>query len=79
MDSLTDILSRKDFDEPIESTVIKRYVQEKFDETVAVTIHEREIIIATPNATLAGTLRFKVLELRKLLDTNKRLVFRVGK
>lgn len=79
MDSLTDILSRKDFDEPMESTVIKKYVHEKFNETVAITIHEREIIIATPSAALASTLRFKVLELRKLLDTKKRLVFRVGK
>jgi hypothetical protein len=79
MDSLNDILSRKDFDEPAESLAIKRYVREKYDEAVAVTIREKEIIIAAPNASLANTLRFKVVDLRKLVGTEKRLVFRIGK
>lgn len=79
MDSLHDILSRKDFDEPVESLVIKKYVREKFDEAVAVQVREREIIIAAPSAALAGTLRMKVVELQKLLATDKRLIFRIGK
>ncbi|HEY1835425.1 MAG TPA: hypothetical protein VGG13_01235 [Candidatus Saccharimonadales bacterium] len=79
MDSLNDILSRKDFDERAESLAIKKYVREQFDETVAVQVREREIIIAAPSAALAGTLRIKTVELRRLLDTDKRLVFRIGK
>lgn len=74
-----DILSRKDFDEPPESLAIKKYVREKFDETVAIQVREREIIIAAPSAALAGTLRMKVVELQTLLATDKRLVFRIGK
>lgn len=79
MDSLYDILGRKDFDEPPEAVAIKKYVQEQFDETVAVTVREREIIIAAPNAALASTLRIRVLALQRLIGEQKRLVFRIGK
>lgn len=79
MDSLNDILSRKDFDEPPESAAIKNYVREKFDEAVAVTIREREIIIAAPSAALAATLRMNMLDLQRLVGDKRRLVFRIGK
>jgi hypothetical protein len=79
MDSLNDILARKDFDEPAEVRAIKQYVQEKFQESVAVTLREREIIIAAPSAALMGTLRMRITELQDLLETDKRLVFRIGK
>lgn len=79
MDSLSDILGRKDYDEPAEVLAIKKYVREQFDEAVAVTVREREIIIAAPNSTLAGALRMRVVALQRLIGENKRLVFRVGK
>jgi len=79
MDSLNDILSRKNFDEPAEASAIKKYVREQFDEAVAVTVREREIIIAAPSAALAGTLRTRVVALQRLIGEKKRLVFRVGK
>lgn len=79
MDSLKDILGSKDFDEPSESLAIKKYVREQFDETVAVTVREREIIVAAPSAALAGTLRLRTLALRKLVGDERRLVFRIGK
>lgn len=79
MDSLHSILSNKDFDEPPESRAIKKYVREQFNEHVAVTIREREIIIAAPSAALANTLRLRILALRKLVGTERRLIFRIGK
>jgi hypothetical protein len=79
MDSLNDILGRKDFDEPPEALAIKKYVRAQFDETVAVTVREREIVIAAPNAALASTLRMRVLVLQRIIGEKKRLVFRIGK
>lgn len=79
MDSLNDILGRKDYDEPPEALAIKKYVREQFDESVAVTIKEKEIIIAAPHAALASTLRVRVLQLQKLIGEKKRFVFRIGK
>lgn len=79
MDSLNEILSHKDFDEPAEVAAIKKYVREQFDEYVAVTVREREIIIAAPNAALANTLRMRVLVFQRLIGDKKRFVFRIGK
>ena len=79
MDSLNDILGRKDFDEPPEALAIKKYVREQFDETVAVTIRNNDIIIAAPNAALASTLRMRVLQLQRLIGEKKRFIFRIGK
>ena len=83
MDSLNDILSRKDFDEPTESLAIKKFVRDRYDEAVAVTIREKEIIIAAPSAALANTLRMQILAINRAISNNgktaKRLVFRIGK
>lgn len=79
MDSLNDILGRKDFDEPPEALAIKKYVRAEFDEAVAVTVKEKEIIIAAPSAALASTLRMRVLQLQRLIGEKKRFIFRIGK
>jgi hypothetical protein len=76
-DSLFDILSRKDFDEPSEMTAIKQYIQEHFQVAAEVALRDREIIITVPSAALAGTLRFHVRKLQAAANTNKRLVLRI--
>ena len=78
MDSLSDILRRKDFDEPPEMAAIKKFVQDRYQETVAVTIRERDILIATRSAALANTLRLNTRQLQAAAKTDKRLVFRTG-
>lgn len=76
--SLADILRNKDYDEPPEVAAIKKYVKEHFEEDVAVTLREREIIITTPSAALAGTLRMHQYQMQKAADTTRRLVLRIG-
>jgi hypothetical protein len=78
MDSLNDILSLKDFTEPPETAVIKKYVQANFRAAVGVLVQEREIIIIVPNSGLANTLRLRTPTLQKLCQTDKRLRFRIG-
>lgn len=80
MDSLNDILSLKNFEEPAEAKTIKEYVRAEFSEIVAVTVREREIIIMGSSAALMNMLRLRTVTLRKALggDT-RRLVFRIGK
>ena len=79
MDSLLDILSRKNFDEPPEVTAIKRYVQNTFQEDVSVKVRDADIIITASSASLANTLRLQTLKISRLINTNKRLIFRTGK
>ena len=75
MDNLGTILSTRDFAEPPEIRLVKDYVKTEFNSEVSVTIREKVIIIHAPDAALSATLRLHGPRIKKLLDTNKRLVF----
>lgn len=77
-DSLADILLNRNFDEPPEATAIKRYVMEKYDKSVAVTVREKDITITAQSAAFANTLRMQWKQLQKAASTEKRLVFRIA-
>jgi len=78
MQSLSDIMGNKDFGIPPEVTEIKAYVQRFFKVDVAITVQERAIIITTRSAALAGSLRPHLYKLKKILDTEKKLIIRIG-
>jgi hypothetical protein len=79
MDSLHEILAHKNFDEPPEVASIKQYARDVFRDEVHVQLKEREIIISTPSAAMANMLRLRMLDIQKLVGTERRLVFRTGK
>lgn len=76
-DSLFDILKGKNFDEPAEAIAIKKYIQDTFQEHVAVMVRERDIVIETPSAALAGTLRMHQRQMQQVAATEKRLILRI--
>lgn len=78
MDSIKDLLSRKDFEEPDEIQRIKEFVKSKFDEEPGVKITKNSIIISVSNASLAGALRLHLHHLTKDLQTDKKLLLRIG-
>jgi len=75
--SLADLLANKDFDEPEEMKAIKQYVQKNYQVDVEIQLRDKEIIVTTPSAALANTLRLKLPELRKAAATDKRIVLRI--
>ena len=75
MDSLSDILHRKDFDEPPESKSLKKYIRDTYQTESSVTIKDKQIIIEVPNSALANTLRLQTIKLKKLVSTDKAFVF----
>ena len=77
MDSLSNILSNKDFDEPPEMASIKKYVQDEFKTVVGVQVRERDIVIVVPSAALANTLRLRGPEIKRRCQLDKRLTFRI--
>lgn len=77
MDNLADILAGRHVDEPAEIKIIKQFMQDTFQVTVAVTVQPRQIIIGVNSAALAGALRMRLHELQVLCDTTKRLVIRI--
>ena len=78
MDSLTNILRDKNFDEPPEMASIKKYVQDEFQLEVGVLVRERDIVILVPNASLANTLRLRGPDMKRRCQLTKRLTFRIG-
>jgi hypothetical protein len=78
MDSLFDLLGKKDFDEPPEMKSIKQYVHDKFNQSVGVQIRERDIVIIVPSAALANTLRLCGPDIKRRCQLDKRLTFRIA-
>lgn len=78
MQSLFDIMGTKDFGVPAEVTEIKAYVQRYFKVDVGVAVQERNIVITTRSAALAGSLRPHLHKLQKILNTDKKLIIRIG-
>lgn len=76
--SLADILSKKDFDEPPEMAAIKKFVQDNYQEDVEVLVREHDIVIAGRSASLVNTLRLNMRQLQAAAQTEKRLIFRIG-
>jgi hypothetical protein len=77
-DSLADLLKKRQHNEPPEISVIKQFLNDRFQATGTITIRDKQIIIGVSSAALAGTLRMHLHELQELCKTDKRLVIRIG-
>ena len=77
-DSLADILGNRSYEEPPEVVVIKKFVREKYKSNVGVAVKQQQIVITVSGAALAGTLRMNLHTLKKMCQTEKRLVIRIG-
>jgi hypothetical protein len=78
MQSLFDVLADKDFDQPAEVKTIKEFVSRHFKSDVRVQLRQKQIVITTPSAALAGSLRTKLHELQKLCGPERKLFIRIG-
>jgi hypothetical protein len=76
-DSLADILQNRDFDEPPESRVIKRYLYEQFQVAVEVIIRDKDILVTVTSAPLANIIRLRSRLLQTIAETDKRIVVRI--
>lgn len=77
-ESLADLLRKRDNEEPPEVGIIKNFVRKRFDADAAVTVQPRQIIINVKGSSLAGALRMQLHELKRLCDTEKRLIIRIS-
>ncbi len=78
MDSLFNILSHKNFDEPPEAASIKKFVYDEYKTDVGVTVRAHDISIQVPSAALANTLRLRAPELMRRCQIDKKLIFRIS-
>lgn len=76
--SISDLLSSKNFAEPPEIRQIKDFVQAAIGIEPAVSMTTETFVIRLNSAAAAGALRTRIYELQKQMDTPRRLVIRIG-
>lgn len=79
MDSLQDILGKRDFTPPDEVAAVKEFIERRYKSPSTVKIERDVLIVRVPSSALAATLQ---LEQRTLIDRcriTRRLIIRYGR
>lgn len=77
MDSLSELLASKDFDEPSESRAIKQYVRDTYSAEVGVQLRDKDILILASSAALVTRLRYDTQNIKRAAHTGRRITFRI--
>jgi hypothetical protein len=78
MDSLQEILGKKNFKAPDEMTAVKEFIQRRYKSSCKVRLQRNALIVSVPNSALAATI---YLERQQLIDAcglKSKLVLRTG-
>lgn len=78
MDSLKDILTHKNLDEPTEVTALRKYCQDTFDFTPHIGIKKDALFLTVPNGILATELRMRIPEITRRCQLTRKLIIRIG-
>lgn len=79
MDSLFNILSDRNFDEPPEIASVKKYVMDEFKVEASVQLRGSDLVITVPGGALVNTLRLRGPEIKRRCQLQERkLIFRIG-
>lgn len=78
MDSLQELMGRYSPKEPDEIGAVKRYIFDEFGAKARVGLHGETLVITVQSASLANTLRMRVLTLQKVANTKRKMLFRIG-
>jgi hypothetical protein len=79
MDSLQEILGKKDFTPPDEIAAIKDYIKRRYDSDCRVKMEQRAIIVSVPGSALAATIYLERQSLIEQCGLKLRLVVRSGR
>lgn len=78
MESIKEILARKDFDTPDEITALRDYIQRRYGVKCKVTLRSGSLILSVPNSALAGTLQMEKPKIIKACGIKAKLIIRVS-
>ena len=79
MDSLQEIMSRKNFTPPDEMEVIKQYVKRRYKSVCRVKIERDTIVLHLPGSALAATVQMERQQLIEKCNLTKKLFIRYGR
>lgn len=77
MESLYDLLAGRNFDEPAEVALIKKFIRDNYRAEAGVSVRERDIIVTVSSAPLAGKLRYDMQRLKEAAATKKHITLRI--
>lgn len=78
MDSLKDLLTQKNLDEPTEVTALREYCQQQFNFTPKLSVRKDAVWMYVPNGILATELRMRFPEINRRCQLTGKLVIRIG-
>lgn len=79
MDSLQDILGKRDFTPPDEIASIKEYIERRYKSPSRVRVEREVIIVRVPSGALAATLQLEQNRLIEACNLKKKLIIRFGR
>jgi hypothetical protein len=79
MDSLQDILGKKDFTPPDEITSVKEFISRRYNSPSRVRIERDVLIVRVPSSALAATLQLEQNRMIEACQISRRLIIRVGR
>jgi hypothetical protein len=79
MDSLQDILGKKNFTPPDEVTAIRDYIKRRYDSNSYVKVEKSAIIVSVPSSGLAATIYLERQTLIEHCNLKQRLLVRSGR
>ncbi len=78
MDSIKNLLQKKNLDEPTEITALKRYCIDSYAFEPKIKVSETDITLFVPNGILATELRMRQKDIIKRCQLTKKLSIRIG-
>lgn len=79
MDSLQEIMGRKNFTPPDEMEAIKRYIKRRYNSSCKIKIERDTIILNLPGSALAATVQMERQQLIEKCSLTKKLFIRYGR
>lgn len=79
MDSLQDILGKKNFTPPDEITSVKDFIKRRYNSPSRVRVEREVVIVRVPSSALAATLQLEQRILIESCGLTKKLIIRNGR
>ena len=79
MDSLQDILSKRDFTPPDELVAVKEFISRRYNSKSTVRVERDALIVRVPSSALAATLQLEQQRMIEACHIKRKLVIRTGR
>jgi len=79
MDSLQDIMGKKDFTPPGEIATVKEYIERRYKSPSRVRVERDALIVRVPSSALAATLQLEQRTMIEACNITRKLIIRNGR